>query len=120
MRASTDATTYPAGVSPRLSVVVRNASTTPCRFRSDPRARTWSILSGSDQVWSTADCGRAGRRALSRLGAGKTISYVVVWDRHRSVTGCTSPGTEAQPGTYRLYVTVDGARSAAAVFHLTG
>jgi hypothetical protein len=119
VQATTDATSYPAGVSPRLSVIVRNTSPAPCRFRSDPAARTWSILSGSDQVWSTADCTGPGHRVLSRLGAGKTISYAVVWDRHRSVAGCASAGAEAQPGAYRLYVTVDRVRSAAAIFHLT-
>ena len=117
--ASTDAESYAAGSEPRLAAVVRNVAALPCRVDSQPAARVCRIRSGSDTVWSTGDCGHSENPALRRLGPGKQVTYAVVWDRHRSVDGCASPGAEAQPGTYRLYVSVDGVRSDAAVFHLT-
>jgi hypothetical protein len=118
--ASTDATTYPAGALPHLSAIVTNSSSATCRFVTAPRARVWRILSGADQVWSSADCTLSGAVAHQRLKPGKTIAYGLVWDRHRSTEGCPSSTPAAGPGTYRLYVTVNGVPAAAVIFHLTG
>lgn len=116
---SADATSYPRGVTPRFTAVVRNSGPA-CRFPTALTSRTWRILSGSYQVWSTADCHRSptGRRVT--LKAGAQVSYVLQWDRFGSVPGCASAGPKAQPGTYRLYVTIAGASAPAAVFVLAG
>ena len=116
--AGTDATTYPAGSTPRLSATLTNVGDHTCRFNSSPSARNWTILSGSDRVWSTADCPQSHLVATARLRRGRSVTYVVRWDRHRSTRGCASPGPAAQPGTYRLYVTIDRITSAAAIFRL--
>jgi hypothetical protein len=117
--ASTDAATYPAGVEPQLRAVVRNSGPA-CRYDPAPAQRSWRILSGTDQVWTTDDCRRSGQASTVRLAARHTFSYALAWDRHRSVKGCKSPGAAVQAGTYRLYVTVMGAASRPAVFHLAG
>jgi len=117
--ADTDASTYPAGSSPRLSAVVRNVSDHPCRFRTSPGDRVWTIVSGSDQVWTSADCTGKGAIARSRLKAGKTIAYALVWNRHRSAEGCPTDTPEAPRGTYQLHVTVNGVAADTVVFHLT-
>ena len=120
VEAATDADTYPAGSTPRLTAVVVNAGTGPCRLATQPGARSWSISSGPDQVWSTDDCGHRSSVRLERLKAGHQVTYAVTWDGNRSEPGCASPGAQAQPGTYRLDVTVDGARAQPVIFHLTG
>jgi hypothetical protein len=120
VEAATDAETYPVGSSPRLTAVVRNTSGEPCRLAAQPSARSWSITSGPDEVWSTDDCVQNADLTLKRLKAGKQVTYAVTWDGHRSELRCVEPGAEAQAGTYRLVVTVDGARSQPVVFHLTG
>jgi len=117
--AATDAPTYPAGALPRLSAVVRNVSDRPCRFRTAPVQRVWTIVSGQDQVWTSADCAPAGGAAKSRLKAGHTIAYALVWNRHRSAKGCPQQTRPAAPGTYQLRVSVNGVASATVVFHLT-
>jgi hypothetical protein len=117
--ADTSESTYPAGTSPRLSAVVRNVSDHPCRFRTSPGDRVWTIVSGSDQVWSSADCTRKGAIASSRLRAGKTIAYALVWNRHRSANSCPTDTPEASRGTYQLHVTVNGVAADTVVFHLT-
>ena len=117
---TTDDDTYPVGSTPRLTAVVVNDSDEPCRLATQASARTWVISSGADEVWSTEDCASKGVAALKRLKAGHQVTYVVTWDGHRSEPGCASPGDAAQPGTYRLDVTVDGARAKPAIFHLTG
>jgi hypothetical protein len=117
--ADADASTYPAGATPRLSAVVRNVSDHACRFRTSPGDRVWTIVSGSDQVWSSADCTRKGAIAKSRLQAGKTIAYALVWNRHRSAKSCPSDTPQAPRGTYQLKVTVNGVAADTVVFHLT-
>jgi hypothetical protein len=116
--ASTDATTYPAGVLPRLQASLSNVGDHPCRFNAAPSARNWTILSGSDQVWSTTDCPPSHLAATALLRRARPMTYSVTWSRHRSTTGCATAGPAAQPGTYRLYVTIDRITSAAAVFRL--
>lgn len=117
--ADADAETYPAGVLPQLTAEVRNVSDEPCRLASEESARTWTIRSGEDVIWDTGDCEYPRNRSIHRLGPGKAITYSVVWDRRRSVEGCESPGEEAQPGTYRLAVSVDGVLAKRVIFHLT-
>lgn len=117
--ASTDAPSYAAGVLPHLSAVVRNTAADPCRFRTAPQQRVWSIRSGADEVWSSADCTRSDAAAHSRLRPGKTIVYSLVWNRHRSAQGCPATTPAAAPGTYRLDVTINGVPARTVVFHLT-
>lgn len=116
--AETDASTYPPGTEPRLSAVVRNISDHPCRFRTSPGDRVWTIVSGSDRVWTSADCTQKGGVARSRLRAGKTIAYALVWNRHRSAKDCPTDTPEATPGTYVLRVTINGVAADRVVFHL--
>ena len=118
--AATDSSTYPAGALPRLSAVVRNASDQPCRFRTTPAQRVWTVVSGQDQVWTSTDCAQSGSPAKARLRPGRTIAYALVWNRHRSAKGCPSTTPEAGPGTYQLHVSVNGVAAATVVFHLTG
>jgi hypothetical protein len=118
--AATDAPTYPSGSLPRLSAVVRNTSGRPCRFRTAPAQRVWTIVSGQDQVWTSSDCATPGGAARSRLKAGHTIAYALVWNRHRSAKGCPAQTPAASPGTYQLRVSVNGVAAATVVFHLTG
>jgi hypothetical protein len=116
---SSDAASYPLGTNPRFTAVLRNAGPA-CRFPTALSTRTWRILSGVDEVWSTADCPRSSAGKSVRLKAGGQITYVLPWDRFRSTPGCAVAGAPAQPGTYRIYVTIDGASGTPVVFHLAG
>ena len=117
--ASTDAATYPAGALPRLAAVVRNVSGQPCRLVTAPGRRVWTIVSGADQIWTSADCTVSGVKARKRLRPDRTIVYGLVWNRHRSADGCPSDTPVADPGTYQLEVSVNGVDAAKVVFHLT-
>jgi hypothetical protein len=118
--ASTDATTYAAGVLPHLTVAIRNAGAAACRFADTAATRAWSIFSGPDQVWSNAGCSTSAPVITRTLAPSGVVRHGLVWDRHRSGPHCTTSDATADRGTYRLYVTVRGERSAAAIFHLTG
>jgi len=118
--ASTDATTYPAGVLPHLSVSIRNTGAVACVLTESPRTRSWTIVSGTDQIWTTAGCQAAGTAHDTTLKAGAAVHHSVTWNRHRSDKGCAASSVEAAPGTYQLTVSVNGLTSSTAVFHLTG
>lgn len=115
--AGTDATTYPAGVLPHLSATIRTTGSGSCELAA--RAISWQIVSGTDTVYATVGCA-TGSRATFTLRPSHPVSTGRIWDRHRSLPGCTSPGTTAGAGTYQLRVTVDGVQSAVVVFHLAG
>lgn len=117
---TTDATTYPSGVLPHLSVTIRNDGSEACRFAESATTLAWSIYSGTDQLWTTAGCASTAHRGTHTLAVHHSIRRELVWNRHRSLPKCETSSTAADPGTYRLYVTVRGHRSPAAVFHLTG
>jgi hypothetical protein len=119
--ASTDAVRYPAGVIPRLKVTIRTNRTDGCVFSISRSTVTWAVYSGADLVWTTAQCGAGVAAAQVEVRPAHPVARVVSWDRHRSKAGCAAAGrTEAQPGTYQLFVTVQGAKVGPAVFHLTG
>jgi len=118
--ASTDATTYPGSTLPHLTATVRNASSRPCRFADGPANRSFAIYSGVDQVWTDVGCAGSQAVVTRTMTAGASVRHTLIWSRHRSGPHCTASSQSAAPGTYRLYVTVRGQRSAAAIFHLTG
>ncbi|MBV9097110.1 MAG: hypothetical protein JO079_03540 [Frankiaceae bacterium] len=115
--ASTDAATYAAGVLPHLTAMLRASGTASCQVAAS--ALRWEIVSGSDTVYTTAGCPATSKTTYT-VRPNHPVRIGRIWDRHRSVAGCASPGTSAGSGTYQLRVTVAGVRSPIAVFHLTG
>ena len=115
--ASTDATTYPAGVLPHLSATIRTGGSAPCKLPAS--AIRWEIVSGTDTVYTTAGC-PPGAHTSFTLRPSHPARTGRIWDRHRSLPRCATPGSAAAAGTYQLRVIVDGVQSAVAVFHLTG
>ena len=116
--ASTDADKYAPGTLPRLSVTVRTRGTVSCVLTESPSARTWTIVSGADQIWTTAGCQSGHTASRTVLKPGAQVRHTIVWNRHRSDKKCAI-STAATPGTYQLIVIVNGVRSQPAVFHLT-
>ena len=117
--ASTDADRYAAGTLPRLKVTIRNTGPA-CVLTESPSTRAWTIVSGADQIWTTAGCASSHAATQTTLKSGGTVSHTIAWNRHRSGKACAVSATEAAPGTYQLTVTVDGVTSGPAIFHLTG
>ena len=116
--ASTDADKYAPGTLPRLTVTVRTRGTGSCVLTESPSARTWTIVSGTDQIWTTAGCQSGHTASRTVLKPGSSVHHTIVWNRHRSDQKC-AVSTAATPGTYQLIVIVNGVRSQPAVFHLT-
>jgi hypothetical protein len=99
---TTRATAYPAGSPPQFVVTVTNVGKTSCSRDVGVDARKITVTSGTDRIWSSADC-TAGTPDVRILQPGKPVELGSAWDRRRSVTGCAtaSPaGRLALPGLY--------------------
>lgn len=117
---STDARSYPAGVTPKITVTVTNTSGTTCRRDLGGKALEVLVYSGEDRIWSNDDCSPDTASAVQTLRAGATLETSVTWPRTRSARGCPSDRPQAREGTYVVRVrlgTLDGART---IFSLRG
>ena len=116
--ASTDADKYAASTLPRLTVAISTRGSVSCVITESPSKRTWTIVSGADQIWTTAGCQSGHTAVRTVLKPGQPVHHTIVWNRHRSDKKC-AVSSAAAPGTYQLIVIVNGVRSQPAVFHLT-
>jgi cytoskeletal protein RodZ len=116
--ALTDATSYPAGKDPRLTVEVGNIGTVSCKRDVGQVALELIVSSGSARTWSSDDCNPGGSHAVVTLRAGQTFSTTVVWSRTTSAPGCPSGKPKAAPGHYQLVARNLTLKSAPAPFQL--
>lgn len=85
--------TYTGSERPEFRVTVVSMGRGSCTFDTD--TLDVRITSGSDRIWSSAEC-RRGKAATETLRRGIPYVDTVTWDRTR---GCKGK-TEARPGTY--------------------
>ena len=85
--------TYTGSERPEFRVTVVSTGRGSCTF--DTGSLDVRITSGSDRIWSSAEC-RRGKAAKETLRRGIPYVDTVIWDRTR---GCKGK-TEARPGTY--------------------
>lgn len=118
-----DQPTYGSGTDPRLLLTVTNTSGHACRSDLGTDARSFTVYSGSDRIWSSADCAH-GSATVAVLTPKQSIAYAGTWARRRSSPAspaspaCPSSGTAALPGTYRLFGRLGALVSAPVVFGL--
>ncbi|NKZ02700.1 hypothetical protein HGB48_02845 [Actinomadura latina] len=85
--------TYRGSERPEFRITVVNTGRGTCRF--DTGTLDVRITSGSDRIWSSADC-RHGDAPKETLRRGIPYVDTVTWDRERGCKG----RTRARPGTY--------------------
>jgi hypothetical protein len=116
---STDAESYPAGARPKITLVVRNTGSTPCRRDVGAGAVELLVTSGSDRIWSSDDCNPSTAADVTLLAAGGSETVVKTWPGVRSKAGCPAGGAAARPGTYRVVARVGTLTVQGVVFRLT-
>jgi len=96
---------------PRFRLTASNTSAADCKADLGPKSAVLTITeAGEDdeQLWSSADCPKAGALFL-RIPAGGTVVHTVDWNRGKSAPKCaTPPAGTAAPGTYLLEAKVPG------------
>lgn len=111
--AITDATVYPDGVSPQLTLSVTNTSQTACLLDASTDNQQFLVTSGPEQIWLSTHCAGEPQQAEVVLEAGQQISSgtPLAWNRTRSVEGDCEGGSTVLPGYYNLEVTIAGVTS---------
>lgn len=100
---------YAGSDRPEFRVTVVNTGKGSCEF--DTGSLDVRITSGSDHIWSSAEC-RGGDSPKKVLKRGVPYADTVTWDRGRGCGGKTS----ARPGTY--VADLKGKKVKKQVFHL--
>jgi hypothetical protein len=98
---------------PRFGLSVVNTGRRACTFDVGPKALLIRISSGSDRVWSSAQCVGGAGSNLQMLQRGVPYLASLDWDRRR----CNSE-TRAAPGTYVIAVAAPGIKTQREVFRL--
>jgi hypothetical protein len=106
-------TTYKGAQHPRFQLSVVNTARMPCTFDVGPGHLDVRIVSGSDRVWSSAQCLGAGS-SIQMLRRGVPYIAAIDWNRRR----CGADPARAQPGTYVAYAKAGGLKTAHQVFFL--
>ena len=112
---------YAAGEMPSFTLAAVNTGKTACTLTMSDASRQLVITSGSDRIWSSADCPAMAPPAtpLLLLTAGDKGTATIAWDRTRSAQGCPAGLAAPRSGTYKAAGSLLGANSDAVVFTLT-
>ncbi|PKQ27323.1 MAG: hypothetical protein CVT64_02545 [Actinobacteria bacterium HGW-Actinobacteria-4] len=112
---------FAGGALPNFDVDIEHVGDTPCHLDTASEGTELLIMSGSDRIWSSADCPVDtpinARQFLMQPGAAE--EFQVTWPRTRSSVGCNPVSATPLPGTYRATLTIQGIPSAEAVFTLS-
>lgn len=113
--ATTDASTYKVGETPKLTLTITNTGSVACKRDVGPKANELEITSGGYHVWSSDDCNASDKSKVATLKPGETFASSITWDGKISQKGCPDGdnGPEAKAGRYDVVgrngkVTSDG------------
>jgi hypothetical protein len=110
VEASTDSTSYDAGVNPVLSFTLKSLMTEPCSIAAGSDVQEFKITSGDELIWTSKDCQTDPVAAKTVLAPGvPKAGPTLTWDRTRSsVDTCDSARDPviAEGASYHLTVTV--------------
>lgn len=114
----TDQSSYAAGVQPQLSMSITNTGSVACTFQIPADAQVFSIVSGSDPIWTSTDCLTTQASVVTLEPNTPLASAPFAWDRTRSspdTCDTARPEVIAGGATYRLSVKIGDIESAADV-----
>jgi hypothetical protein len=103
-----DASSYAAGVDPKVAMKITNTGTASCTINLGSTQQELIITSGSETIWDSKDCQTDGVDAPTVMTAGQTLTtQSIPWDRTRSsTTTCDTsrPAVTAGGASYHLEV----------------
>jgi hypothetical protein len=103
VEATTDASTYPVGSTPRLTLTIINSGDVACKRDVGPKANELEITSGGYHVWSSDDCNASSKTKVVVLDPGEKVASSITWDGHLTQKGCPNgEGAAAKAGRYDL------------------
>ena len=103
-----------------MSVSFTNKGKLTCRLDFSRTPLTLKIYSGTDRIWTSADCTSWVPSGVKTLGASKSYTYQEEWPTLRSAPGCKLRNLYLQPGTYVATALLPGGQPAQLVMQLHG
>jgi hypothetical protein len=103
---------------PRFRLTAVNTGRRACTFGVGNKELEVRISSGTDRVWTSAQCAHGSGSSIQMLRRGVPYITAVAWDRKRSSAGCPSRRPAARPGVYVATVTAGKIRVRKQVFRL--
>ena len=91
----------------QLSLI--NGSDRTCMARVTKTNFELKIYSGSDRIWSTADCPSVIKPISRKLGSEHAVAWTLTWDGKRSKPDCRSAREAPGPGRYVATAQLEGA-----------
>lgn len=91
----------------QLSLI--NGTDQSCMARVTKTNFELTISSGSDRIWSTADCPSIIKPISRKLGAEHAVAWTLTWDGKRSKPDCRSARKAPRPGRYLATAQLEGA-----------
>ncbi len=110
-----------AGVGQQTTFTVQltNGSSNPCTIGVDRSVLELRIVSGSDRIWSTADCDSwLASKSPAEVKGGESLSVDIGWPGRRSYAGCKLGSKAISAGTYVATAEYQGAGTAKKVVGL--
>jgi hypothetical protein len=104
---------------PQFTIDVVSTAGATCTLNVGARHIALVIRSGSDRVWSSADCPRGSGSLISDLERGVPTTLPITWNRQTSAPGCSGPSTGLPAGVYAATVTDGGLASNTVTFRLS-
>lgn len=83
-----------------FKVTVGNNTAVPCILDLKTETFALKVVSGTDRIWSTADCPKLVPAKKTTLKAGKAYEFTIEWPGKRSQPGCTLVDKDLGVGTY--------------------
>ena len=105
VEATTDASTYPVGSTPKLTLKITNTGSVACKRDVGPKANELEITSGGYHVWSSDDCNAGNKTKVVTMQPDESFGSSITWDGRLSQKGCPAGeggGDEAKAGRYDL------------------
>jgi len=103
VEATTDASTYPVGSTPRLTLTIINSGDVACKRDVGPKANELEITSGGYHVWSSDDCNASSKSKVVTLKPGDKVGSSITWNGRLTQKGCPDgEGDPAKAGRYDL------------------
>jgi len=83
-----------------FKVGVKNTGAQPCVLDLTATSFSLSVASGTDRIWSTADCAKWVPAKKQTLKAQQSYEFSIEWGVLRSAAGCKEAKGLLNPGTY--------------------
>ena len=98
--ASTAMATHGPAQNPVLVMTIKNAGVSDCMVNVGTSQQEFSVTSGSDRIFSTADCVQDPTDTEIAIKPGDSETARFTWTRVRSAPGCKVVNAKPRPGTY--------------------